>query len=327
MNKPIPMIVFFTYTNCKHCTDFRGFDGRPSDEKNWNSGYIRKLLTGSNSNTDGKKLKCSKIINIHDTISGNKVENIGEFIIYSLIPSDISIYQNFFNDLMEDEPIIIGDSILRVAIKRNIGNNRISISVEIDGNENDSRVSLIEELVWNFFLWNRVPIDFYDLRTMFIRGENFILDDYVSQSFKNDPFYGVLKRDFNKFLSNYLEYDNIIKIRFDYSWFLDTFFPSRIRELEIFYPTWMLLLPSEWSNGFGGQNKVYAKLKGVKSDLIGERYVSKKMFNETIEDLIEQYYSNRLSLKYSSVLKNRSLELKKQKNVTFSIDNNMVGGI
>ena len=117
-------------------------------------------------------------------------------------------------------------------------------------------------------------------------------------------------------------------MRFDYSWFLDTFFPSRLREIEIFYPTWMLILPSEWSNGFGGQNKVYAKIKGVKTDLLGERYISKKMFNETIEDLIEQYYAGRLFLKYSDVLKSQGpIEIKPKKNVTFAIGKNMVGGI
>lgn len=318
MDRPTPMIVFFTYANCSHCTNFRGSDGRPSDERNWNSGYIRKLLTGSNSSTAGKKLKCSRIINIHDVISGNKVENIGEFIIYSLIPSKISVYPNLFNELMLDENKIIGDSILRVAIKKELANQRIVISVEIDGNENDSRCHLIEELVWNFFLWDRVPIDFYELRKMFMKCENFNLDEHISEEFKDDPFYDVLKRDFNKFLSNYLEFDNIVKMRFDYQWFITTFFPSRLRQLEIFYPSWMLILPTEWCNGFDSQNKVYAKIKDVKTELRGSSYVSRKTFNETIEDLIEQYHAGRLFLKYSDVLKNQD-QISSKKNVTFSI--------
>lgn len=318
------MIVFFTYANCTHCNNFRGSDGRPSDERQWNSGYIRKLLTGSNTSVLERKLKCSRIINIHDTISGNKVENIGEFNIHCLIPSDINIYPDLFNDLMEDNPSIIGDSILRISIKRILGNDRVNIKVEIDGNEDDFRCSQIEELVWNFFLWDRIPIEFHDLRLLFMNGQNFSLDDAVSKKFKDDPFYGVLRRDFNKFLSNYLEFDNIIKTRFDYSWFIQTFFPARLREIELFYPTWMLILPSEWAGGFGGRNKVYAKIKNVKTDLMGERFISRKMFNETMEDLIEQYYAGRLFLKYSDVLQGHgpAVQLEKKKNVTFAIDKN-----
>lgn len=321
MDKPTPMIVFFTYVGCDHCVAFRGKDGRPSDQRNWNSGFIRTLLTGSNEPTLGRKLKCSRIINIHDYISGNKVENISEFIIYSLIPSDITVYPNLFNDLMEDEPTIIGDSILRVAIKRIPGNSLISISVEIDGDSHDSRCQLIEDLVWDFFFWDRIPIEFHDLRIMFSKGQKFDLNSIVSSSFKNDPFFETLKRDFNKFLMNYHEYENIIKLRFDYDWFLQVFFPGRLREIEIFYPTWMLILPSEWCGGFGNENKVYAKIKGVRTDLLGDRFVSKRTLNEKIEDLILQYYSGRLFLKYSDVLKSQGpIKVGDKKKVTWAID-------
>lgn len=316
MNKPTPMVVFFTYQNCDHCKAFRGSDGKPNSLREWNSNYIRRLLVNKDPKIL-KKLKCSRIINIHDYTSGAKVENIGEFIIYSMIPSRLVVDGNLFNKLMADEVEIIGDSILRVAIKRNIAYNTIEIEVEIDGNGSDYRCPQIETLVWEFFFWNRVPLDYHKIRDYLLTGRTDNIDLMLSQEFKSSQYYNLIKKEASKIKENYYEYDKIVKEIFDYNWFLDNFFPTRIRELEIFYPTWMLILPSEWSNGFGGRNKVYGKIETVEITLQGDTYKSRRTINENFEDLITQYYSGRLFLTYKENL----AQLDSKKSVKFSIGN------
>ena len=82
------------------------------------------------------------------------------------------------------------------------------------------------------------------------------------------------------------------------------------------YPSWILMLPTEWGKGIGGLNPVYGKVKNSDTILIGTRFVSKRSTNETLEDLIKQYYSGRLALTYPEKLK---LNEKPQKSVRFSI--------
>lgn len=318
-----PMIVFFTCSKCDHCVTFRGTDGRPSEDKSWKSGYIRKLLTGTTGTTRGKKLLCSRIINVHDSTFGAKVENIDEFIIYCLIPSNISVTKDLFKQLMLDKVTIIGDSILRVAIKRR-QDGTIKIIVEIDGNENDERCEAIEKLVEEYYIWDNVPIEFYDLREHFRNRNNQNFEDIISDEFRKDTFYEVVKKEYKEFKENPELFEAFTKYRFNYSWFLDTFFPTRIRDLEAFYPTWMLILPSEWGKGIGGVNKVYAKVKTANSILVGDRFVSRRAINETMEDIIEMYYSGKLFLKYSEVLKNQDNSQNK-KQVRFSVNSTLPG--
>lgn len=314
-----PMIVFFTCSKCQHCVNFRGSDGRPSDDKQWKSGYIRKLLTGTTGSTKNKKLLCSRIINVHDNTLGAKVENIDEFIIYCLIPSDIRVTEDLFKELMLDNVTIIGDSILRIAIKRK-QDGTMKIIVEIDGNDSDERCEDIEKLVEEYYIWDHVPIEFYNLREHFRSNSKQNFEDIISDKFRNDPFYEVVKKEYKSFKENPELFESFTKYRFDYNWFLDTFFPTRIRELEAFYPTWMLILPTEWGNGIGGVNKVYAKVRIANTMLVGNRFVSRQAIsNETMEDIIQRYYSDKLFLTYSEVLKNQNTTQNK-KQVRFSVD-------
>lgn len=314
MSKPTPMIIFITCSKCDSCRRFRGEDGKPSEGKEWNSNLIRKLLV-DNEVRGKNKMKCSRIINIHDTVFGNKIENIGEFNIYCMIPSDIIVYRDLFFDLMADEPDIFGDSILRVSIVKR-ENGTMSISVEIDGNSDDDRCHQIEELVEDFFLWSHIPIEFEELRDFFRKDGDKNIDEIVSEPFKNDEFFPILVKNFQNYINNYTLYENDIKIRYGFNWFLNEFFPSKIRDLESFYPSWILMLPTEWGKGIGGLNPVYGKVKNSDTILIGTRFVSKRSTNETLEDLIKQYYSGRLALTYPEKLK---LNEKPQKSVRFSI--------
>lgn len=312
-NLPMPMIVFFTCAECKSCLDFRGIDGIPSDDKQLNSGLIRNLL----SNKKDKKLNCSKIINIHDGVFGPKVDNIYEFVIYFLIPSNIIINDNFFNDIMNDENNIYGDSILRIAVNRNLVSNFIDIFVSIDGNENDRRCLKIKELVELFFIWNMIPKEFDDLRLFFRQKTNLTIENIITNELRNDSFFNILSEKYFDFMNNPFLYENEIRNRFDYDWFLAIFFPSRIRELEIFYPSWILMVPSEWGKGIGGNSRVYGKVRMCKSILSEEKFITKKINNETMEDLITQYYAGRLKLIYEELLQTN---FDNKKKVSFNLE-------
>lgn len=314
MSKATPMLILITCSKCDSCRRFRGEDGKPSEGKEWNSNLIRKLLVG-NSLSGQRKIQCSRIINIHDIAFGNKVENIGEFNIYCMIPSDIIVYKDLFNDLMADEPNIFGDSILRVSIVRR-ENGLMAISVEIDGNSDDERCNQIEELVEDFFIWSHIPIEFEELRDFFRGNSDKSIDEIVNDVLKKDDFFNILSKNYHKYIDNHLLYENDIKMRYGFKWFLDSFFPTKIRDLESFYPSWILMLPSEWGKGIGGIQPVYGKVKNADTILIGTRFVSKRSTNETTEDLIKQYYSERLALTYPEKLK---LNEKPQKSVRFAI--------
>ena len=313
----MPMIVFFTCSQCKACVDFRGYDGKPSDNKPFKTSLIRKLLSGSNESTNGKKLKCSRIINIHDNYFGTKIDNIYEFIIYSLIPSNLVVTDDLIYKLMEDENQIIGDSILRIAIIRNQLNDRMEINVEFDGNENDHRCNQIKELVEEFFIWNHIPIEFKELRDYFRNNSSKNIRQIISDQLREDEFYDVLLREYYNYENNYNNYENDIKNKFDFKWFIKMFFPPKIRDLESFYPSWLLILPSEWGKGISG-DKVYAKVKFCNTILEGTKFSTKKINNETMEDIIIQYYSGRISLNYEESMINT--QENKTKRVQFSLN-------
>lgn len=301
MDKPMLLELFFSCEQCSHCILFRGKDGEPSDSKEFTSAYIRKHILGANDSSKVKRLRCSKLINIHDKFFGASVDNITEYIIYFVIPPNITVTDDLFHRLMMDENSIIGDSILRVALTKEI-NGGLKIKVKIDGTSDDDRCQQIEELVENYFIWEFVPTEFKDLKDHF-RGINTMdITDIITNNFRDDSFYPILMKEYHIYAANPSKYENLIKQRFDYNWFIENFFPTRIRELEAFYPTWMLVLPSEWLKGIGGVNRVYGKVKGGKTTLVGNRFVTKSCGRETIEDLITQYYAGRLPLTYEESL-------------------------
>lgn len=295
--KDLPMLIFVTCQQCPHCIEYRGIDGKPSDDKEWNSSNIRKLLMGDNG-----QLKCSRLINIHDSQSGPYLKNISEFIIYCMVSTDVQ--PNFFNLLMADEPLIVGNSILRVAILRG-QENQMKIEVELDGEKYGHKCDKIREQVEDFFMWNQIPREFEQLKDFFEK-HNLKYEDIVTPELKQDSFYSILQEHFSKFSNNPLEYTAAIKKRFNYDWFLDTFFPVKLRDLEIFYPSWLLILPKEWGRGLScnGSEIVYAKVRGCNTVLVGNKYKSTRVNNEKIEDVITQYYSGKIALTYSEKLLN-----------------------
>lgn len=312
----IPMIIFTSCSLCKSCITFRGSDGRPSDEQNWNSGFIRKcLLDGSN-----KKLKCLRLINIHDGDFGADISHIKEFNIYHMIPSDLVVSPDFFERLMSDNNPYIGDSILRISLIKN-SDMSIGISVEIDGNSYDPRCNDIKILVNDFFFWSHIPLEFEALREHFYDVQNgkpkTTLQNLITDDLRDDNFYPILMKEYHLYCKDPTKFEKIMRLRFDYNWFLETFFPTRIRELEIMYPSWMLILPSEWKKGLNSNVAIYAKIACCKSILSGNKFDTKKGGFEKIEDLIIQYHSNRLPLTYEGVLLSQQVE--KPKTVRFAI--------
>ena len=326
MEKPQPILIFVTSSGCDHCRTFRGIDGKPSDEKQWCSSLIREYLTGTRGSCIGRKLLCSKIIEIHDYTLGPSIDNIEEFNIYAMIPPDIRIDDDFINEILADDNQIIGDSILRISIRRKL-DDRIIVEIEIDGDGEDRRCEYIKELVENFFIWDRVAIEFSNLRKYFRDNTSITFEECCTDSLKRDPIYQTILKKHNTYCDDYIEFDNDLRGRFTYGWFISKNYPTRLREIEAFYPSWILVLPSEWKNGLDGKSKVYGKVKNVTTTLQGTRYISRPIKQERVQDIITQYYAGRLSLTYSDSLtdQSRNSEVQSQKSgiLNISLDSNV----
>jgi disulfide oxidoreductase YuzD len=311
----LPMIIFTSCSLCHSCIKFRGENGKPSfsrDTKEWCYPLIKSYL----SNNIKTKLKCLRIINIHDSNFGAEIKNISEFNLYHLIPSNLVIDNDFFIKIMSDDNPYFGDSVLTVSLTRS-DNSLININVEIDGNSEDRRCESIKVLVEDFFIWRIIHLDFLILRDHFISAQNGLKTDnfekIISDELRNDPFYGVLIKNYHTFCKSPKEYEKLIMLRFNYDWFLDTFFPKRLRELEIMYPSWILISPASWKEGLDTDNPIYAKIACCNTTLNGNRFVSLKQSNETMADLLIQYGSGRLPLNYE-----KKLLSEKKKYVTFN---------
>lgn len=318
INKEKPMIIFTTSAVCGACERIRGRDGKPKDELIWNSKLIREILIGSDN-----KLKATCIINIHDSVTYPSIDNIVEFTSYYMIPSNLIVTPDFFMSLIETPDSYFGYSILRVKISRQ-NNGSINFYIEIDGEPNDSRCEEIEKQVDEYYLWNYIPHEFSRLRDFFKGISKEKIED-ILPDLRDDPFHDILMKEYNKYVVDHTYYENQMRVRYGFTWFISFFYPERIRELQSFYPTWTIVLPSEWSKGLTDQeavrdanrNKVnsssvvipklrpiYGKVVGCKVYMDGPRFTSVKTSGETVVDCLKQYYANRLFLTYEEVLLN-----------------------
>jgi hypothetical protein len=319
-SKEYPMIVFFTNERCDHCAKFRG-DGKPSDSQPWNNALIRKYLVNGSSTPTKQSVLASRIIEFHDNRGyGNKIDYIGEINLYSTIPSDVTITSDFFHDVMSDENPLFGSSILRIKLSRD-RNSRVEIEVEIDGNNSDPRCEQIKSQAADFFIWDVIPIEFAIIRGYLLdkitdKDVNF---SEIMESIKGDPLYEIINKEFYNFKRDSIMFDSILLTRFNFSWFLKRFVPERIRDLERYYPTWMLVLPSEWRKGKDNGNKVYAKCVSAKTILEETRYKTVDIGPEKLSDLLTLYWNGRLFLTYEEALLNESNKLKR---VQFNFGNN-----
>lgn len=307
-DKVKPMLIFTTCKECGACKSFRGPDGKPRDNQPWSASFIRDKLTSNG------KLKALRIINIHDGEFGPNVNHIKEFTIYHMIPPTIRITKDFVEKLLDNPEPYYGTSILRIKLEKNT-NGSIEISVEIDGNPDDHRCPEIVKQIDNYFLWNFIPEVFYKLKLHF----NGILTDNIEtiiSELEDDPFYNVILKDYYEYQKNPILYEQQVRIRFGFSWFISIFYPERFRDLEAFYPSWTLILPSEWNRGLLEQEAmrengssltpIYAKVVSCKTTLDGTKFKSQKIANENINDCLTQYYAGRLSLTYQEELLNRT---------------------
>lgn len=312
----LPMIIFTSCSLCHSCLSFRGDSGKLSDTQPWNSAFVRKCLLDES----GKKLKCLRIINIHDGEFGADIANIKEFNLYHMIPSDLVVTNDFFELIMSDDNPYVGNSILRVSLIKN-PDMSIEISVDIDGNSTDKRCEDIKSLANDFFFWHHIPIEFELLREHFNDIHNNRntepIENLITDELRDDNFYDILMKEYYLYCKDPSKYERIMKLRFNYRWFLETFFPLRLREIEIMYPSWMLILPSEWKKGLNNNSPVYAKIACCNTVLSGNKYITKKAGYEKIEDLLIQYHSSRLPLTYEGVLLHQQKQ--KPKSVKFSV--------
>lgn len=313
-NKEKPMLVFNTSQPCEGCKRVRGPDGTLRDgQKFWNAEFIRGCLLGPN-----KKLKALRIINIHDSETYPSVDHICEFNLYHLIPSSVRVDNEFFEKLMDNPEMYVGDSILKVKLTRE-NDGSTGFYVDIDGNPEDSRCSQILGQVEEFFIWNYVPDEFSRLRSFF-RGESREAINDILPDLRDDPFHDILVKEYNKYVVDPNYYEKQMKVRYGFSWFLDFFYPTRLRELEAYYPNWLIVLPSEWAKGLNDQELVreatlhkndipylkplFGKAVGCDTYMEGTRFRSQKTKNETVNDCLKQYYDGRLFLTYEEVLMN-----------------------
>lgn len=310
--KEKPMLIFTSCTECGACKQFRGPDGRPRDNQPWNAKFIRDKLTNNG------KLNALRIINIHDSEFGASISHINEFTLYHMIPPDVVVSDNFFTLLMDNPNMYYGLSILRIKIERSV-DDTINFLVEIDGNETDDRCELIRKQVEDYFLWSFVPNEFNRLRNFFRKNSTEDIS-HILYDLRDDPFHDTLIMEYNKFVVNPDYFDNQIRIRFGFSWFINFFYPERFRELESFYPSWIMVLPSEWCKGISDQDSVreaqiygkeipkmrpiYGKVISCKTYMDGSRFRSVKFSVENINDCLKQYYDGRLFLTYEEVLLN-----------------------
>jgi len=312
-----PILIFVTSKECKVCNDFKGQDGRPSDEKPWCNSLIREYLTGSKYGNNNKKSLCSKLIEITDYRIGPYIENIGEFNIHVMIPDDLTLHDDILYDILADDNKIFGDSVLRISIKKLI-NSEIDITVEIDSNDQDRRCEYLTELCYEYFIWSKIPIDFENMRKHFNNKKSKSFDLCCTNIIVNDPIHKSICENYKMYENDPSEFDILLKRRFNYLWFLNKFYPSKLRELEPqHYPSWIFVLPSVWQNGVNNNSVVFGKVKNCTTKLVGERYKSVLSSQETIQDIIKQYYSGRLPLTYEGYL----LKTKNKYNKNF-VDSN-----
>lgn len=312
--KEKPMLIFNTCARCGACKKIRGPDGKPRDEQNsWNAKFIRDRLLDKNG-----KLKALRIINIHDSELYPSIDHIIEFTLYHMISSTINITPKFFEELMINPDQFVGQSILRVKLERE-NDGSINFYVEIDGESNNDKCQEITRQVEEFFLWSFIPYEFSRLRDLF-RGKSTEIIDDILPDLGDDPFRDILGKEYNKYVIDPNYYEKQMKVRYGFSWFINFFYPERLREVEAFYPSWLIVSPTEWSKGISDQESVreatmekrdpsplrpiYAKALFCDTMMEGNRFKSYKTKTETIDDCLIQYYSGRLFLTYEEVLLN-----------------------
>lgn len=308
------MLIFNTCSKCGACKKVRGQDGKPRDEQRyWSPEFIRNSLIGN-----GNKLKALRIINIHDSELYPSIDHIIEFTMYHMINPNININDSFFSNLMENPDLFVGTSILRTKLQRETDDS-IIFYTEIDGETNNDKCDLINKQVEEYFLWNFIPYEFTRLRSLFRRQSTEKIND-ILPDLRDDPFHDILTKEYMRYVNNPDYYEKQIKVRYGFTWFINFFYPERLREVEAFYPSWLIVLPSQWSNGLIDQEmvrealktgsqppqlrQIFAKAVGCDTYMEGNRFRSYKTKMENINDCLTQYYSGRLFLTYEEQILN-----------------------
>lgn len=292
--KKQPFIVFFTSHGCHVCENFRG-NGRLSDDKEWNKDFVFKCFFGRDNNSDVSL--CSKIVEIHNENRTLNNDDISEINFYFMIRYNMEINEDFIEYLFQDELRVHKNEhpvILRISLtKFNVG--RFIISSDINC-ENDERCEKINRLMEDYFVWNLMANDFRNLRNHFNCG-NTSFDVCLSEEVKNDNIYRLVSEDYNKYKKYPGEFDEILRNRHDFKWLLGKMLPRKLRDLQSYYPCWMLILPEEWGKGIESNNPIYSRVVGSDTNFDGVRYKSTQPIrNEKIYDIVTMYHLGRVEL-------------------------------
>lgn len=326
-DKEKPMLIFTSCSACGACKMFRGPDGKPREDQPWSPEFIRDKLTANG------KLKALRIINIHDGEFGPSISNIREFTLYHMIPSTVLVREDFFAGLLSDPNRYYGNSILRIKLSKTVSDT-VKIEVEIDGVSTDERCDIIAKQVDEYFIWGFIPSEFSRLRNFFNRTSNEKIED-ILPDIRDHPFHEILIKEYDKYYRNPEEFEEQMRMLFGFSWFITLFYPEKFRDLESFYPSWILILPSEWQKGITDQEniresmeekkpplrKIYGKVVNCKTYLDGNRFRSMKSGVENINDCLKQYYEGRLFLTYEEALLNENNNVKKFAGKTYNMIN------
>lgn len=303
MSKEYPFVLFSTNQRCHHCIDFRGSDGIPNSSRKWNNNYIKSIFFGSQiQNPTKSDVKILRIIEIHDTRGyGNNLSYIGEINFYFTMPINKEINDNFFYECMSDDCIIFGDAILRISLQCDI-DNKIKVIVSINNSFDDRRCLKIQKLVEKFFIWDLIPDNVFLLKLYFEGTVNNININNLMTSLRNYDLYSDINSNFFRYKSNPTLFCDLLLNKYNFDWLISKFFPRELRRVERYYPTWMLILPSEWKRSRDSNDKIYVKCLNCKTILEGTTYKTIDSTPETITDIISMYWRNKLFLTYDEEL-------------------------
>lgn len=284
VEKELPMILFFTGSNCSHCINFRGVDGLPSKDfsKKWNLSYIRQLLNYPGSNFE--KHNAEIIVELHF----NGYDKIIQVNIFSLIPTINEIKSNkLFN------PNRPGSGVEHIAITRG-PHNIVNVNVNVNG-EYDKELT---DIYSRKYIWDSIPNDIIEIRNMLKNEKNITFD--TCRKIKDETIKNFVLQNMNMVEKNIGFLDSYILRLYDYDLFLKKHVAKQICYYKEYVPCWMLLLKREWNKSIEKNTPVYARVVNNKTVFKNNKYsIVPFSSNETIETLLEKYHSSEMKLEYS----------------------------
>lgn len=312
-DKELPLIIFITSQMCGHCIQYRGRDGNPTNERDWNYSRIRRLLNYPQSRF--KKLNASAIVEFNISSNNNRDDNIREINIYSCIPSieEIKRYTKSMKSEADfkyfDPAKIPGSVVERIKISRGTF-HKLTIDVEVNDAGETSHSPYLTKFYNDEYIWDRVPLDIKMMRDFLNKKGKIPIS--VLQDLKNDveenrsspeitmDLLNDIVVNLDEIHNDHSFFDRLLTEKyFNFKWFLRKNFTNQIRKYEKYYPMWMIVSPSEWRESVQNGTPLYARVVGNHTEMNGSSVSLKPFSNyETIDSLLEEYHKGNVSLHF-----------------------------